>query len=196
MSEYFAKVADNLDVKPLQTAILRQPKLFGKYTQRGDFKGSPHSEMKDIWVRYNDVTPFLEKNSFVGFDSEHDSIWYPSAYAIPQVRKVVFDLMRIVEGERLGGILITKLPPGGNIKKHSDGGWHAEYYDKYFVPILNEEGAIFGFEDGIIAPKIGEAYWFDNSVPHWVENNTDSDRIAMIVCIRHSKVEGAYREDN
>lgn len=196
MSEYYAKVADNLDVKPLQIALLRQPKLFGKYTQRGDFEGSPHNEMKDIWVRYNDINPFIEKGSFVGFDAEHDSIWYPSAYAIPQVRKVVFDLMRIVEGERLGGILITKLAPGGKIEKHSDGGWHAEYYDKYFVPILNEEGAVFAFEDGVITPKVGEAYWFDNSVPHWVENNTDSDRIAMIVCIRHSKVQGAYREDN
>jgi len=31
---------------------------------------------------------------------------------------------------------------------------------------------------------LGDAWWFDNSVVHWVENNTDSDRIAMIVCIR------------
>lgn len=196
MSEYYARVATDLDVLPLQTAILRQPKLFGKYPQRGNFEGSPHSEMKDIWVRYNDVEPYLKKGSLDGFADEHDSVWYPSAYAIPQVRKVVFDLMRIVEGERLGGVLITKLPPKGIIEKHSDGGWHAEYYDKYFVPILNEEGATFCFEDGVIHPKIGEAYWFDNSVPHWVENNTDSDRIAMIVCIRHSKVKGAYREDN
>lgn len=196
MSEFYAKVADNLDVKPLQVALLRQPALFGKYPQRGEFKGSPHSEMKDIWVRYNDAKPFIEKNDFTGFDSEHESIWYPAAYALPQVRKIVFDLMRIVEGEQLGGILITKLPPKGKIEKHTDGGWHANFYDKYFIPILNEDGATFEFEDGVIKPKIGEAWWFNNAVPHWVVNDTDSDRIAMIVCIRHSKVEGAYRENS
>lgn len=196
MSEYYAKVAVDLDVLPLQRAILRQPKLFGKYPQRGNFEGSPHCAMKDIWVRYNDIEPYLERGNLDGFADEHDSVWYPAAYAIPQVRKVVFDLMRIVEGERLGGILITKLPPGGKIEKHVDGGWHASYYDKYFVPILNEEGATFSFEDGVIHPKVGEAYWFNNAVPHWVDNNTDSDRIAMIVCIRHQGVKGAYREDN
>ena len=196
MSEYYAKVADNLDVKPLQIALIRQPKLFGKYPQRGNFETSPHKSMKDIWVRYNDIEPFLAKGNLEGFDQEHDSVWYPAAYAIPQVRKVVFDLMRIVEGERLGGILITKLPPGGKIDVHVDGGWHAKYYDKYFVPVLGEEGTSFCFDDGCIVPKIGEAWWFDNSVPHWVENNTDSDRIAMIVCIRHQGVKGAYREDN
>lgn len=196
MSEYYARVATDLDVLPLQKAILRQPKLFGKYPQRGNFEGSPHCAMKDIWVRYNDIEPYLQRGNLDGFADEHDSVWYPSAYAIPQVRKVVFDLMRIVEGERLGGILITKLPPGGKIEKHVDGGWHASYYDKYFVPILNEEGATFSFEDGVIHPKVGEAYWFNNAVPHWVDNNTDSDRIAMIVCIRHQGVKGAYREDN
>lgn len=196
MSEYYARVATDLDVLPLQRAILRQPKLFGKYPQRGNFEGSPHCAMKDIWVRYNDIEPYLERGNLDGFADEHDSVWYPAAYAIPQVRKVVFDLMRIVEGERLGGILITKLPPGGKIEKHVDGGWHASYYDKYFVPILNEEGATFSFEDGVIHPKVGEAYWFNNAVPHWVDNNTDSDRIAMIVCIRHQGVKGAYREDN
>jgi len=196
MSEYYARVATDLDVLPLQRAILRQPKLFGKYPQRGNFEGSPHCAMKDIWVRYNDIEPYLATGNLDGFADEHDSVWYPAAYAIPQVRKVVFDLMRIVEGERLGGILITKLPPGGKIEKHVDGGWHASYYDKCFVPILNEEGATFSFEDGVIHPKVGEAYWFNNAVPHWVDNNTDSDRIAMIVCIRHQGVKGAYREDN
>ena len=196
MSEYYARVATDLDVLPLQRAILRQPKLFGKYPQRGNFEGSPHCAMKDIWVRYNDIEPYVECGNLDGFADEHDSVWYPAAYAIPQVRKVVFDLMRLVEGERLGGILITKLPPGGKIEKHVDGGWHASYYDKYFVPILNEEGATFSFDDGVIHPKVGEAYWFNNAVPHWVDNNTDSDRIAMIVCIRHQGVKGAYRENN
>jgi hypothetical protein len=92
--------------------------------------------------------------------------------------------MHIVDGERLGGILITKLPAGGHIARHTDAGWHAQYYDKFYVPILNHKGSVFGFDDGIIEPELGEAWWFDNSNPHWVDNKSDCDRIAMIVCIR------------
>jgi hypothetical protein len=50
---------------------------------------------------------------------------------------------------------------------------------------------VFGFEDGIIAPKLGDVYWFRNDNPHWVENNSTRDRIAMIVCIRTHKFKGA-----
>ena len=52
------------------------------------------------------------------------------------------------------------------------------------MPIQNEKGSIFAFEDGIIDPEEGDVYWFDNSKLHWVENNTNTDRIAMIICIK------------
>jgi hypothetical protein len=31
---------------------------------------------------------------------------------LPAVRKIVFDVMHAVQGEKLGGVLITKVPPG------------------------------------------------------------------------------------
>lgn len=177
-------ICSDLDVLPLQEELLKHYDEFDKYEYRRTFPNSPHAAMTDIWVRYNDVTPFEEKGSLSGFEAEHDSIWYPVLEKLPSVKKVVFDLMSKVDGERLGGILITKLDPKGQITRHTDAGWHAQYYDKFCVPILNKDGAIFGFDDGLINPKLGEAWWFDNSNPHWVDNNTDSDRIAMIVCIR------------
>jgi hypothetical protein len=177
-------VTKSLDVLPLQKELLENLDEFDKYDYRRTFPNSPHAQMNDIWVRYNDIRPFEEKGSLVGFEAEHDSIWYPVLDKIPSVKKIVFDLMHIVDGERLGGILITKLPAGGHIARHTDAGWHAQYYDKFYVPILNHKGSVFGFDDGIIEPELGEAWWFDNSNPHWVDNKSDCDRIAMIVCIR------------
>lgn len=177
-------VCNHLDVLPLQEELLANLDEFDKYDYRRTFPNSPHSQMNDIWVRYNDVRPFEAKGSLEGFEAEHDSIWYPVVDKIPSVKKVVFDLMRVVDGERLGGILITKLPPNGHIARHTDAGWHAQYYDKFYVPILNKKGSTFGFDDGIIDPNFGDAWWFDNSNPHWVDNKSDTDRIAMIVCIR------------
>lgn len=181
----FLKIAEGINVLPLQMALVRQPELFGKHTGRSDAYSSPHSQMKDIWVRYNKFDNFL--SSPATFNDEHDSVWYPEAALIPEARQIAMILMSMVGGERLGGVLITKIPPGGKIAPHVDRGWHAEYYEKYFVPIQNDEGAIFGFEDGIIAPRLGEAYWFHNGNSHWVENNSQRDRIALIVCIRTHK---------
>lgn len=202
MSEHFAKIATGFNVIPLQIALKRQPKLFGaidlrrtNYLQKNanEFEVSPHVGMTDIWIRYNDVTPFIQSGDYTTMNDEHDPIWYPSYYALPQIRPLLFDLMRIVEGERLGGIFITKLSPGARIEKHIDSGWHAGYYDKYYIPIQNAKGATFNFEDGYIEPNLGDVWWFNNSVPHWVENNSDEDRISLIVTIRSDRVKGAER---
>lgn len=186
------RVTDSLNVLDLQKELLANLDEFDRYNQRRVFPNSPHAQMNDIWVRYNDINPFLVKGSLEGFDAEHDSVWYPVIDKLPSVKKVVFDLMYQVDGERLGGVLITKLPPGGHIARHTDSGWHARYYDKFFVPIQIKEGAIFGFDDGDIHAKEGEAWWFDNSQPHWVTNNSNCDRIGMIVCIRTEK----YKDKN
>jgi hypothetical protein len=182
----FLKIAENINVLPLQIALIRQPSLFGRRTARKDgYEGSPHLSMTDIWVRYNHWDNLSK--GMDAFNGEHDSVWYPEAAYIPEVRPICMHLMAITSGERLGGVLITKVPPGGKIAPHVDRGWHAEYYDKYYVPIQNDEGAVFGFEDGVIRPQLGEAYWFYNGNSHWVENNSQRDRIALIVCIRTNK---------
>ncbi len=173
-----------LDVEALKNALNDNRDLFGQYPQRGESKDSPHKEMKDIWIRYNDVKPFLKSGDFTHFADEHDSVWYDCVLKLPQVFDLVFKIMSEVQGERLGGVLITKLPPGGEIKPHTDAGWHSDYYDKYYVCIQNKKGSNFYFHDGVVAPQEGEVYWFDNSNLHWVKNKTDIERIAMVVCIK------------
>jgi hypothetical protein len=178
-------ICSSLDVLPLQQELLDNYDEFDKIDLRR-LGNSPHKEMTDIWVRYNPIENYNSDilNSKSNFNNEHDSVWYPVVDKIPSVKKVIFDLMTTVQGERLGGIFITKLPPNGNIAKHTDSSWHASYYDKFYVPILNKKGSVFCFEDGNIDPDLGDAWWFDNSQTHWIENNTDTDRISMIVCIR------------
>jgi hypothetical protein len=180
----FRLIADDFDLKPLRDRLVSHPELFGLYDFRGTAYESPHSKMRDIWVRFNDVQPFLERGSLAGICEEHTSSWYPVAYEMPEVFPIVIKLMEQVQAKRLGGVLITKIPPGAGVDPHIDKGWHADYYEKYYVPILNSDGATFNFPDGAIAPKDGEVYWFRNDVSHWVINDSDTDRIAMIVCIK------------
>lgn len=194
MSKYFNTIAVNFNVMPLQIALRRQPGLFGKYKERcvGE---SPHRESDDIWVRYNNYENVIKVdaplNSEHPANAPHRSVWYPVYYQLPQLRPLIFDLMNLVEGEDLGTVLLVKLEPGKQVYPHSDSGWSAGYYEKYFIPIQTSTKATFNFPDGVIAPELGHVYWFDNSILHSYTNNTPDDVIMLIVTIRSDKVQGA-----
>jgi len=173
-----------LNVEPLVQAITRQPWLWDKYTQRTEVYGGPHKNISDIWVRYAPIEMLKEPADFA---KEHDSVWYEAGYALPQIRPIAMALMALVEGERLGGILITKIPPGGCVKPHIDEGWHADYYDKYAVQLQGNCDQAFCFENEQLSALPGDVYWFNNKNSHWVVNNSTEDRMTMIICIRSDR---------
>ena len=175
----FCQLNLNIDVEPLKKA-LETTKLWDKHPFRR-LENSPHREMVDIWARFNDIQPYLKGKDFKTLTDEHDSVWYYSELT-PVIKPIAYQIMAHVQGERLGGILITKLPPNGKIYPHADDGWHAKYYQKYYV-CIKDAGSKFVFNNGEIKPKEGEVWWFDNSRTHSVIN-TDKERIAMIVCIK------------
>lgn len=176
MSKHIAKIGDGVNVKPMVWALQRNPQLWNEHVGRTESPESPHHEVDDIWVRY--AAPDLVKEP-----GPHESVWYPSAALLP-VATICKALMARVGGERLGGVLITQIPPGGQVHPHHDAGWHAEYYEKFAVQLQSAPGQRFCFEDGYLEPQPGDIYWFDNSVSHWVENQTPYNRITMIVCIK------------
>lgn len=180
--KYFQKVAD-LDVMPLLEQLDARPELWGANPWRKTMPGGPHREMTDIWIRYNSP----DRIGKPGFTAEHDSVWYPAYGRLPALRGLIFPLMGMVEGERLGGVLITKIPPGAGIATHVDGGWHVEYYDKFYVSLRSSPGAKFICRDEVLEPQPGECWRFDNRLPHSVQNDSSEDRITLIVCIRTHK---------
>lgn len=181
-----ARYVTSVDVSQLRARLEQQPELFGQHIYRKEKYA--HKDMDDIWVRYNHPDHIGPK-----FNDEHSSVWYPVIKHLPEIPGICHALMQLSGGERLGGVLITKLAPGGKIAPHIDGGWHAGYYSKFYVPIKNEPGSVFAWEDVAIDPTPGEVYEFRNDVPHWVNNDSSVDRIAMIVCIR--KTSDALKED-
>ncbi|MDN8066333.1 aspartyl/asparaginyl beta-hydroxylase domain-containing protein [Burkholderia vietnamiensis] len=188
----FLKIDDGVDVAPLVVAIDAHPELWDSHKERKTSDGSPHTGMSDIWVRYNDIRKYRDRQSF---NDEHVPVWYPAYHALPEMRPILFDLMATVQGEMLGGVLITRIPPGAGIAAHVDEGWHVEYYDKFYVSLRSAPGAEFYCDEGgveVLNPKEGEIWRFDNRKNHWVENNSDRDRITLIVCIRTEK----YREQS
>lgn len=178
-------VASGFDVQPLVTA-LADPLLWDRIRFRKE--AYEHSKMSDIWVRYNDIA-----NLGPDFNEQHESVWYPVYHEVPEFRPLIFDVMGLVFGERLGGVLVTKIPPGESVKPHVDRGWHAGYYEKFALQLQGHPEQSFNFEGESLVPASGDLYTFNNSFPHWVVNDSPIDRITMIICIRREDTNVLHR---
>lgn len=170
------------NVEPLYRELVAAPDAWDEIPYRTNFKDSPHREVSDIWVRYNSLSNYY--NNPRTFNDEHKSVWYPVVSNLPSARYLAIELCNQLDAERLGGVLITKVPAGKKVYPHTDPGWHARYYDKFIIQIRGNESQAFHFEGEEVRAKNGECYWFDNQFPHWVTNDSDEDRISLIVCVR------------
>jgi len=183
-NESIRLIASGLGVSGLVRQLDDHPEVWNTHTQRTTAYETPHKAVDDIWVRYNDWANF--KGDRVAFNDAHTSVWYPVVGKIPRAWSLARRVMRMVGGRQLGGVLITRIPPGGEVKPHIDTGWHAGYYEKFAVQIKGNKDQAFCFEDAHISPEPGDLYTFDNSRLHWVRNDSDEDRITLIICIRRS----------
>lgn len=176
-----ALLPNRFDVAPLAAQLAAHP-VWNQHPWRTGPQ-SPHREVSDIWCRYRSISDFdgdLEK-----FNRPHEASWYQVTEKLPAVKSIASELMNIVGGSRLGGILITKIPAHRQVYRHVDGGWHAGFYEKYAVQIAGNLNQKFRFDhDEFLSPITGETFWFRNDVPHSVINNSDDDRITLICCIR------------
>jgi hypothetical protein len=171
------------DVAQAVRQIDANPDVWNRHRDRLDRYGSPHSDVSDIWVRFNAIEN-MEADPVAFFQGEHESVWYPVVRQIPAVWALVRKLYRHVGGKQLGGVLVTRIPAGGEVKPHVDTGWHAGYYEKFAIQLKGTAEQAFCFEDSRLSALPGETYTFDNSRVHWVLNPSGEDRMTLISCIK------------
>jgi len=165
-----------IPVNAIRWELQANPQLWNEFNDRTKDEKSPHFGLDDIWCRFGSQEDAKR-------DGPHESRWYPSA-DILGVKPICLDIMRFVNGVELGGVLITRIPPGAVCRPHKDPGWHARRYDKFALQLASAPGQKFCFEGEELETKPGDLFFFDNSHTHWVTNQTDHERITMIVCIR------------
>lgn len=130
--------------------------------------------------------PIAELTSPEKFREPHFAEFYPAWHALPSLQPIVFDLMAKVQAVYLGGILITRISPGGKILPHDDiGSWHAEYHDcKVYVPLQANAQCVNHCLDESVVMQAGQAWIFNNLLTHSVDNDGETNRITAIVCMR------------
>lgn len=187
MNVPISMVSTGYDVAPLLAQIDAHPEIWNQHKVRTEQYGTPHLAVSDIWVRYNPWENF--RGDLPKFNEIHMSEWYPVIEKIPAVTGLVHKVVREVGGRQLGGVLITRIPPGGRVEPHIDGGWHAGYYEKFAIQLRGDDKQAFCFEDASLSALPGDLYTFDNSRLHWVTNDSDAERMTLIICIRRKGVD-------
>jgi quercetin dioxygenase-like cupin family protein len=170
------------DVARAVEQLTAHPEAWNEHPWRTEHPRSPHREADDIWLRYRTLEDF--DGDMQKFNGPHEAVWYPVADKLPAVKALAFEVMDQVQGQQLGGVLITKIPAGKQVYPHVDHGWHALHYEKFAVQLAGNTEQSFCFDGETLSPRTGELFWFNNQAPHWVFNPSREDRMTLIVCIR------------
>lgn len=178
---HFVKLAAGVPTNPVLLDLQRNPDLWNAHPVRKTFPGTPHAAMDDIWVRGRAIG---ELNSPEAYKQPFLSEFYPAWGLLPSLRPLVFSMMAQVQAVHLGGILITRLPPGGSILPHTDlDSWHARHFNtKLHLTLAGRSQSFCGGEN--VTMLTGDLYVFDNLIIHSVDNDAVEDRVVLIVSMR------------
>lgn len=127
----------------------------------------------------------------------HDDNWANGIKELPiwlwdrPARKILFEVEPILKALKvatncdvLGKIAISRMQPGFILAPHKDATKRPVVFERYQIPLSIGEGVNFIVNGSPIVMVPGEAWWFDKTIMHSVENNSNQIRLAMIVEIR------------
>ncbi|MBE7158729.1 MAG: aspartyl/asparaginyl beta-hydroxylase domain-containing protein, partial [Rhodospirillales bacterium] len=180
----FLRLAEGLIVEPIAAELQAQPDLWNQYRERTTSEASPHDEVGDVWLRYFPREQIEADPGSVVRPGHCE--FYPAWDRLPALHGLVYALMAHVKATELGGILITRIPPGGRVKPHDDGhSWHARRMNtKVYIPLWGNARCVNRCLEDEVVMRVGEAWVFDNTLRHSVENNGDTERATLIVSMR------------
>jgi hypothetical protein len=178
----FDLIDSGIETAALLAQVEAHPELWDAHPNR-TYEASPHYGIPDIWLRWRKLSELTGPEKY---NEPHFAEFYPAWHLLPGLHPIVFGLMAKVKAVYLGGILITKIPAGKQVKPHDDiGGWHAHFCNmKVYVPLQSNPDCVNYCADSSLAMQPGEAWYFDNLKTHSVVNSGATDRLTLICCFR------------
>lgn len=88
---------------------------------------------------------------------------------------------------------IVKMHGAGEIPPHIDSGEFLTLARRVHIPLVTNKGVLFSVLNSSINMEVGSWYEINNSLPHSVINNSDLDRIHIIIDILPNKHLGTLK---
>lgn len=168
----------SIDILPILVDLENHSDMWGNFSERSSYPGSPHYSTDCIVLRGN------SSNSSEDFQSEIESDWWIGSNDFVNTRRLVELVRDSLKCERIGKVMFTSLYENSTIPPHIDEGAYSDYYQRIHIPILTSPDVIFRCGDESINMAPGGVYLFDHKKIHSVENNGLEERIHLIVDFR------------
>lgn len=80
-------------------------------------------------------------------------------------------------------ILLIKLEAGKDVSEHTDGGDYLSTVRRVHIPIITDDSVEYVVNKETVVMKKGEGWEINNFKPHYVLNNSDKDRVHLLIDI-------------
>ncbi len=177
--QHFERVAEGIDTGPFTEEIAANSELWSVDTSRQE-KITTQRETETITLRSH--APQASLDSRVRRAKPIRYRGQPSTMSshFPLASAFVDQLVRSMDGA-MGRAVMTKLRPHGTIFPHTDDGLYWLLRDRYHLVLKSAAGSHFKAGGEEVRMREGELWWFDPTVPHEAFNESDEDRIHVIV---------------
>lgn len=156
------------------------------------------NSLNEEWLLYTDrqnekyedrVNPHLYTKTYIIQD--HPLLWKFGSKIESTVKdEKAFDLIKNIvtylEDEYVGKsarILLIKLEAGKNVAEHVDGGDYLSTVRRFHIPLATNDSVFYIVNDEKINMSKGECWEINNFKPHSVLNNSEEDRIHLLIDI-------------
>ena len=115
-------------------------------------------------------------------ECEDNAVWSNQFNAVRRLSDWMF---KTVNGKTLGRIMIVNLEPQGQVPLHVDPKDYFEMYSRFHVPFKTNPNVVFNGGEDTENEHMPLQYLsrLNNRLPHQLDNNSDENRIHLIVDI-------------
>ena len=141
---------------------------------------SEHKETLSIFVLW---TGFQHNYFNPRLQTKHPALYHPFEFML----KDTLEFLRNFYNGVIFKILIVKLKAFSVIPPHPDSGFSLELTHRIHIPIITNENVSFTVGNSTIIMMPGQLYEINNLTDHSVCNNSNQDRIHLIIDIIENK---------
>jgi hypothetical protein len=188
--KHFKRVTADIDIAPFLDEIDAHPELWAVDSSRQ--KGKPaQRETQSISIRSHEAKAILDSearvNMPVGYRGRPTSLspYFPVAVDFVE---------QLVDGMKgaMGRAVIALLKPNGTIYPHIDDRLYWLLRDRYHLVIKSVSGSHFRAGGEEVRMQTGELWWFDPTVTHEAFNDSEEERIHIIVDVLSAHSIGSF----
>lgn len=175
-TKWSIKQVKRYNIDPIKNVVMLFDKEWDIDTSRQETY-KPHKDTKMFQLRYMDY----DWNSFSGIKPQYWNVnKIENDLAHIRLLEIFYDLEEeydsvVVRAE------IVKMFGNTSVRPHVDGGDMLNVTRRVHIPIITNSDVLFTVLDNTINMQEGVCYEINNGMPHSVKNNSNFDRVHLII---------------